>query len=150
MGDAFGALGRGLLQLCVVVNNIGVMVVYMIIIGTYSTTMSLHCSRERNALTNLWVLWSTDKGDVLSGTTSSGKHHHGVFEGWFGPNRWNGRFAILLFTTLAVFTPLTCFKRVDKREVPDFINKAAHTAEHSSLQQTGQNPETSKHRKPKS
>uniref|UniRef100_A0A8R7QUI0 Amino acid transporter transmembrane domain-containing protein n=2 Tax=Triticum urartu TaxID=4572 RepID=A0A8R7QUI0_TRIUA len=95
MGDAFGALGRGLLQLCVVVNNIGVMVVYMIIIG-----------------------------DVLSGTTSSGKHHHGVFEGWFGPNRWNGRFAILLFTTLAVFTPLTCFKRVDSLKYTSALSVA--------------------------
>lgn len=37
MGDAFGALGRGLLQACVVVNNVGVMVVYMIIIGTPAT-----------------------------------------------------------------------------------------------------------------
>jgi len=33
MGDAFGAFGRGFLQFCVVVNNVGVMVVYMIIIG---------------------------------------------------------------------------------------------------------------------
>lgn len=33
MGDAFGVLGRGLLQLCVVVNNVGILVVYMIIIG---------------------------------------------------------------------------------------------------------------------
>jgi solute carrier family 38 (sodium-coupled neutral amino acid transporter), member 2 len=33
MGDAFGKLGRGLLQACVVVNNVGIMVVYMIIIG---------------------------------------------------------------------------------------------------------------------
>jgi solute carrier family 38 (sodium-coupled neutral amino acid transporter), member 2 len=33
MGDAFGKLGKGLLQACVVVNNIGVMVVYMIIIA---------------------------------------------------------------------------------------------------------------------
>jgi solute carrier family 38 (sodium-coupled neutral amino acid transporter), member 2 len=32
MGDTFGKLGKGLLQACVVVNNIGVMVVYMIII----------------------------------------------------------------------------------------------------------------------
>ncbi|XBH64191.1 hypothetical protein VPH35_118010 [Triticum aestivum] len=124
MGDAFGALGRGLLQLCVVVNNIGVMVVYMIIIGTYSTTMSLHCSRERNALTSLRLLWTTDKGDVLSGTSSSGKHHHGVFEGWFGPNRWNGRFAILLFTTLAVFMPLTCFKRVDSLKYTSALSVA--------------------------
>lgn len=33
MGDAFGRIGRMLLQLSVVVNNIGIMVVYMIIIG---------------------------------------------------------------------------------------------------------------------
>ena len=52
------------------------------------------------------------QGDVLSGTSSSsGVHHHGVFEGWFGPNRWNGRFVILLITTIGI-TPLTCFKRV--------------------------------------
>ncbi|PWZ29067.1 Sodium-coupled neutral amino acid transporter 1 [Zea mays] len=84
MGDAFGVLGRGLLQLCVVVNNVGILVVYMIIIG-----------------------------DVLSGTSSSGVHHHGVLEGWFGENRWNGRFAILAIATLGVFTPLACVKRVD-------------------------------------
>lgn len=88
MGDAFGPLGRGFLQFCVVVNNLGVMVVYMIIIG-----------------------------DVLSGTSSSGVHHHGVIEGWFGPNRWNGRFAILTITTLGVFAPLTCFKRVGKHAI---------------------------------
>jgi len=33
MGDAFGAFGRGFLRFCVVVNNVGVMIVYMIIIG---------------------------------------------------------------------------------------------------------------------
>lgn len=33
MGDSFGRIGRMLLQICVVVNNIGVMIVYMIIIG---------------------------------------------------------------------------------------------------------------------
>jgi hypothetical protein len=53
------------------------------------------------------------QGDVLSGKSSSGGvHHHGVIEGWFGPNRWNGRFSILVIVTLGVFTPLTCFKRV--------------------------------------
>ncbi|KAM0922572.1 hypothetical protein ACQ4PT_006061 [Festuca glaucescens] len=97
MGDAFGAFGRGFLQLCVVVNNVGVMVVYMIIIG-----------------------------DVLSGTSpsSSGVHHHGVFEGWFGHNRWNGRFAILAITTLGVFTPLTCFKRVDSLKYTSAVSVA--------------------------
>lgn len=33
MGDAFGKYGRMFLQICVLVNNIGVLVVYMIIIG---------------------------------------------------------------------------------------------------------------------
>lgn len=34
MGEAFGKVGRMLLQLCVVVNNVGVLIVYMIILGT--------------------------------------------------------------------------------------------------------------------
>lgn len=33
MGDAFGKYGKILLQVCVLINNIGVLVVYMIIIG---------------------------------------------------------------------------------------------------------------------
>lgn len=84
MGVAFGNVGRMLLQICVVVNNVGVLVVYMIIIG-----------------------------DVLSGTSSSGVHHAGILEGWFGVHWWNGRFFVLLVTTLAIFAPLACFKRVD-------------------------------------
>ncbi|KAM7487546.1 hypothetical protein LguiB_025030 [Lonicera macranthoides] len=84
MGDAFGNVGKAVLQLCVVINNIGTLIVYMIIIG-----------------------------DVLSGTTSSGVHHAGVLEGWFGEQWWNGRFFVLLFTTLGVFAPLACLKRID-------------------------------------
>jgi sodium-coupled neutral amino acid transporter 2 len=53
-------------------------------------------------------------GDVLSGTSTGGEHHYGVLEGWFGTHWWNGRFFVLLVTTLAVFTPLACFKRVGK------------------------------------
>lgn len=83
MGDAFGRTGKMFLQICVVVNNVGVMVVYLIIIG-----------------------------DVLSGT-SDGIHHSGVLEGWFGEHWWNGRLVVLLLTTLLVFSPLACFKRVD-------------------------------------
>ncbi|XP_010257883.1 PREDICTED: sodium-coupled neutral amino acid transporter 2 [Nelumbo nucifera] len=84
MGDAFGKVGRVLLQICVVINNVGVLIVYMIIIG-----------------------------DVLSGTSASGIHHAGLLEGWFGAHWWNGRAFVLLVTTLAIFAPLTCFKRVD-------------------------------------
>ncbi|KAJ4826860.1 Amino acid transporter avt6a [Turnera subulata] len=84
MGEAFGKWGRVFLQIAVLVNNIGVLIVYMIIIG-----------------------------DVLSGTSSSGVHHAGVLEGWFGDHWWNGRFFVLLVTTLAIFSPLACFKRID-------------------------------------
>ncbi|XP_043715371.1 amino acid transporter AVT6A-like [Telopea speciosissima] len=84
MGDAFGRAGKNLLQICVVVNNIGLLIVYMIIIG-----------------------------DVISGTSSNGVHHAGLLEGWFGDHWWNKRTFVLLVTTLAVFAPLACFKRVD-------------------------------------
>ncbi|KAG6398408.1 hypothetical protein SASPL_139868 [Salvia splendens] len=84
MEDAFGNWGRILIQLCVLVNNIGVLIVYMIIIG-----------------------------DVLSGTTSDGVHHAGVLEGWFGVQWWTGRFFVLVATTLAVFAPLASLKRID-------------------------------------
>lgn len=36
MGDAFGRIGKILLQVCVIINNIGVLIVYMIIIGVTS------------------------------------------------------------------------------------------------------------------
>ncbi|MCL7032676.1 hypothetical protein MKW94_028249 [Papaver nudicaule] len=84
MGETFGKYGRIALQGCVVVNNVGVLIVYMIIIG-----------------------------DVISGTSASGTHHSGILEGWFGVHWWNGRFFVLLFTTLGVFAPLACLKRVD-------------------------------------
>lgn len=37
MGDAFGKIGRMLLQIAVVINNVGVLIVYMIIIGINSS-----------------------------------------------------------------------------------------------------------------
>ncbi|ONK68242.1 uncharacterized protein A4U43_C05F9170 [Asparagus officinalis] len=84
MGDAFGRIGRMLLQICVVINNVGIMVVYMIIIG-----------------------------DVLSGTSSTSIPHSGLLEEWFGRHLWNGRFLVLTITTLLVFVPLASFKRID-------------------------------------
>ncbi|XP_028792455.1 amino acid transporter AVT6B-like [Neltuma alba] len=84
MGDSFGNCGKVLAQICVIVNNLGVLIVYMIIIG-----------------------------DVLSGTSSSGDHHQGIFEGWFGVHWWTGRTFVVLFTTLVIFAPLASFKRID-------------------------------------
>ncbi|XP_058193554.1 amino acid transporter AVT6B-like isoform X2 [Rhododendron vialii] len=83
MGDAFGNRGRKLLQVCVIINNVGVLIVYMIIMG-----------------------------DVLSGTSSSGVHHAGILEGWFGEQWWTGRGFVVLVTTLAVLAPLAFSKRI--------------------------------------
>ncbi|GMI73433.1 hypothetical protein like AT3G30390 [Hibiscus trionum] len=84
MGDAFGKYGKILLQVSILVNNIGVLIVFMIIIG-----------------------------DVLSGTSSGGIHHAGVLEGWFGQQWWGGRTFVLFVTTIGIFSPLACFKRID-------------------------------------
>ncbi|CAK7326432.1 unnamed protein product [Dovyalis caffra] len=84
MGDTFGNVGRRVLQIFVMLNNVGVLIVYMIIIA-----------------------------DVLSGTSSSGVHHAGVLEEWFGNQWWNGRTFLLLFVTIFIFSPLACFKHID-------------------------------------
>lgn len=42
MGDAFGKYGRILLQICVLVNNIGVLIVYLIIIGMVLSVTPTH------------------------------------------------------------------------------------------------------------
>nr|XP_043636557.1 amino acid transporter AVT6A-like [Erigeron canadensis] len=84
VGDTFGGVGKTLLQAGIVVNNAGLLVVYMIIIG-----------------------------DVLSGTWSEGEHHLGVMQEWFGDNWWTTRSVLMLLTTLIVFSPLISFKRVD-------------------------------------
>ncbi|XP_020206797.2 amino acid transporter AVT6A [Cajanus cajan] len=82
--DAFGGLGRNLLLLCIIVNNVGMLVVYMVIIG-----------------------------DVFSGTWSEGVHYSGVLEEWFGQRWWSTRPILLLLTTFLVLLPLASFRRVD-------------------------------------
>lgn len=42
MGDAFGVVGRRLLQICILLNNVGTLIVYMIIIGK-DTFFMIHC-----------------------------------------------------------------------------------------------------------
>ncbi|KAK1323958.1 hypothetical protein QJS10_CPA02g00063 [Acorus calamus] len=84
VGESFGSAGKALTRACVVLNNLGMLVVYMIILG-----------------------------DVMSGTSSETTHHTGVIEGWYGPQWWTSRTFLLLFTTLFVFAPLISFKRVD-------------------------------------
>lgn len=40
MADAFGGIGRTLVQLCIIINNIGILIVYLIIIGKSSALIS--------------------------------------------------------------------------------------------------------------
>ncbi|XP_057516955.1 amino acid transporter AVT6A-like [Amaranthus tricolor] len=84
-GDAFGIFGRVILQVCIIINNLGMLVVYLIIIG-----------------------------DVLAGTWSKGSHHKGLMEEWFGQQWWwTSRSTWLLLTTFFVISPLISLKRVD-------------------------------------
>ncbi|KAL4273818.1 hypothetical protein GQ457_13G020700 [Hibiscus cannabinus] len=82
--DAFGGVSRKILQAYIVINNAGMLVVYMIIIG-----------------------------DVSSGTWEDGFHRRGVMEEWFDEHWWTTRSAVLFLTTLFVFVPLVSFKHVN-------------------------------------
>ncbi|KAK4744455.1 hypothetical protein SAY87_010767 [Trapa incisa] len=84
VADAFGVSGRNLLQVCVVLNNLGLLIVYMIIIG-----------------------------DVLSGTGTKSVHHSGLIEEWMGQHWWTSRAFLMLCTTLFVFAPLISLRQLD-------------------------------------
>ncbi|KAL2650055.1 hypothetical protein R1flu_018183 [Riccia fluitans] len=86
MADSFGKIGRIMTQLCIIVNNIGVQIVYLIIIG-----------------------------DVLSGAkgTVDSAHTGILVELTGGPTWWNGRLFVLTVTTLFILVPLACFRHVD-------------------------------------
>lgn len=85
MDDAFGQPGRILLQACIILKTLGILIIYMIIIG-----------------------------DVISGTTSNGVHHTGVLEEWFGVCWWTGRTGALFLTTILILVPLVSFRHVGK------------------------------------
>ncbi|CAB4274676.1 unnamed protein product [Prunus armeniaca] len=84
MADAFGRIGKILLQICIVIYNTGSLIVYMIIIE-----------------------------DVLSGSTSKEVHHAGILEGWFGEHWWTSRAFVLVAVTVIIFFPLMFFERID-------------------------------------
>ncbi|CAN8232490.1 unnamed protein product [Cochlearia groenlandica] len=95
MEDSFGKKGKVMLQVSVLVSNIGVLIVYMIIIG-----------------------------DVLAGENENGINHVGMLEGWFGRKWWNKRTFVLLITTLFVFAPLASFKRIDSLRFTSAVSVA--------------------------
>ncbi|KAH9309406.1 hypothetical protein KI387_037317 [Taxus chinensis] len=84
MADAFGRPGRIILQVCIIVKTLGILIIYMIIIG-----------------------------DVVSGTSSNGVHHTGLLEEWFGVCWWTGRTSAMFLTTVLILAPLVSFRHVD-------------------------------------
>ncbi|XVE69506.1 hypothetical protein DITRI_Ditri09bG0157500 [Diplodiscus trichospermus] len=84
MSESFGRVGSILVQICVMITNLGCLIIYLIIIG-----------------------------DVLSGNQPEGAVHLGVLQQWFGIHWWNSRAFALLFTLVFILLPLVLFKRVE-------------------------------------
>lgn len=77
MAESFGKVGSVALQLCVMVSNLGALIIYLIIIG-----------------------------DVLTGSQSKETLHLGILQEWFGIHWWNSRPFALLYIVLFVLLPL--------------------------------------------
>lgn len=82
--DSFGRLGSVLVQICVMITNLGCLIIYLIIIG-----------------------------DVLSGNQAEGSVHLGVLQEWFGIQWWNSRAVALFLVVVFVLLPLVLFRRVE-------------------------------------
>ncbi|KAI3961945.1 hypothetical protein MKW92_003221 [Papaver armeniacum] len=95
MGESFGRIGSIMLQICVMITNLGCLIIYLIIIG-----------------------------DVLSGTGEGSAMHFGVLREWFGVHWWNSRAFVILFTLVFVLLPLVLFKRVESLRFTSAISIA--------------------------
>ncbi|KAF7133380.1 hypothetical protein RHSIM_Rhsim09G0182700 [Rhododendron simsii] len=84
MAESFGKIGSVALQVCVMVTNLGAMIIYLIIIG-----------------------------DVLSGNQSEGTLHLGVLQEWFGIQWWNSRSCALLFVMLFILLPFLLLRSIE-------------------------------------
>ncbi|KAJ8764067.1 hypothetical protein K2173_004963 [Erythroxylum novogranatense] len=84
MKEAFGWVGSLAVQICVLITNLGCLIVYLIIIG-----------------------------DVLSGNKQEGSVHLGVLQEWFGIHWWNSRAFAVLFVVVFVMLPLVLFRRLE-------------------------------------
>ncbi|KAL3834782.1 hypothetical protein ACJIZ3_009518 [Penstemon smallii] len=84
MAESFGKSGSVALQVCVMITNLGALIIYLIIIG-----------------------------DVLSGSKSGGTLHLGILQEWFGIHWWNSRAFSLLLVVLFVLLPLLLLRRID-------------------------------------
>ncbi|XP_061351706.1 amino acid transporter AVT6C-like [Gastrolobium bilobum] len=93
MRESFGPLGAVAAQLCVVITNLGCLIMYLIIIG-----------------------------DVLSGNQPEGEVHLGILQQWFGIQWWNSREFALLVTLVFVMLPLVLFRHVESLKFSSAIS----------------------------
>ncbi|XP_026388968.1 amino acid transporter AVT6C-like [Papaver somniferum] len=80
MGESFGRAGSILLQICIMITNLGCLIIYLIIIG-----------------------------DVLCGSGNNESMHSGMLQEWFGLQWWNTRSFAILFTVIFVVNPWVLF-----------------------------------------
>ncbi|XP_057475994.1 amino acid transporter AVT6C-like [Actinidia eriantha] len=84
MYESFGRLGSVAVQICVMMTNLGCLIVYLIIIG-----------------------------DVLCGNHLEGSVQLGVLQEWFGFQWWNTRAFALLLVVVLVMLPLGLYRRFE-------------------------------------
>ncbi|XP_062092406.1 amino acid transporter AVT6C-like [Humulus lupulus] len=94
MNESFGRVGSVATQVCVMVTNLGCLIIYLIIIG-----------------------------DVLSGSQIGGTTAHlGVLREWFGIHWWNSREFSILVVVVFVMLPLVLLRRVELLKFSSFIS----------------------------
>lgn len=84
VGESFGSVGSFAVKICVITTNLGVLIVYFIILG-----------------------------DVLCGNEFNGDTHLGILQQWFGSHWWTCRAFALLIVALFIMLPLVMLRRVD-------------------------------------
>ncbi|XP_022146736.1 amino acid transporter AVT6C-like [Momordica charantia] len=93
MNESFGRIGSVATQVCVMITNLGCLIMYLIIIG-----------------------------DVFSGNKGGEEVHLGVLQQWFGIQWWNSREFSIFFTVVFVLLPLVLFRRVDSLRFSSFVS----------------------------
>lgn len=93
MKEAFGRLGSVATQVCVMITNLGCLIMYLIIMG-----------------------------DVLSGSQPEGVVHLGILQKWFGIQWWNSREFALLVIVAFVLLPLVLLRRVESLKFSSAIS----------------------------
>ncbi|XP_047334868.1 amino acid transporter AVT6C-like [Impatiens glandulifera] len=93
MRESFGWPGSIAVQICVMVANLGCLIIYLIIIG-----------------------------DVLCGNQPDGVTHLGLLQEWFGIQWWNTRAIALFLVVIFIMLPLVLVRRVESLKFSSAIS----------------------------